>query len=103
MTESAVLGTYRPAAPVFTSGNGCRVRDEEGRDYLDFASGIGVNALGYGDAGVTRAVEAALATGLIHMSNLYRTTPAERLAAELTERSFADRVFFCNSGAEANE
>ncbi|CAN5643152.1 aspartate aminotransferase family protein [soil metagenome] len=103
MTESAVLGTYRPAAPVFTGGSGCRVRDEEGRHYLDFASGIGVNALGYGDAGVTRAVEAALAKGLIHMSNLYRTTQAQRLAAELTERSFADRVFFCNSGAEANE
>jgi predicted acetylornithine/succinylornithine family transaminase len=77
--------------------------DDAGRGYLDFGSGIGVNALGYGDAGVTAAVHAALSTGLIHTSNLFRTEPAAALAAELVRVSFADRVFFCNSGAEANE
>jgi acetylornithine/N-succinyldiaminopimelate aminotransferase len=100
---SAILGTYRPAAPLFTSGRGCRVYDDAGRSYLDFASGIGVNALGHGD-GVNAAIAAAAATGLIHTSNLYRTAPGEELAAALNwTRSFADRVFFCNSGAEANE
>jgi predicted acetylornithine/succinylornithine family transaminase len=103
MTESAVLGTYRPAAPLFVSGRGCRLYDDAGRSYLDFSSGIGVNALGYGDAGISATVHAALDSGLIHVSNLFRTAPALDLAAELTERSFAHRVFFSNSGAEANE
>ncbi|HSJ05420.1 MAG TPA: aminotransferase class III-fold pyridoxal phosphate-dependent enzyme, partial [Longimicrobiales bacterium] len=77
--------------------------DSEGRSYLDFGSGIGVNALGYADAGITAAAQRALHTGLIHVSNLYRTAPAEALAGLLTANSFADSVFFCNSGAEANE
>ncbi|MGH7447626.1 MAG: aspartate aminotransferase family protein, partial [Longimicrobiales bacterium] len=100
---SAVLGTYRPAAPLLTRGQGCRVCDSDGVWYLDFASGIGVNALGYADAGLTAALQAQLETGLVHTSNLYRTAPAELLARELVAHSFADRVFFCNSGAEANE
>jgi predicted acetylornithine/succinylornithine family transaminase len=100
---SAVLATYRPAAPVFVRADGCRLYDAEGRSYLDFASGIGVNALGYADAGVAATIEAQLETGLVHTSNLFRTEPVEQLAHELTARSFVDRVFFCNSGAEANE
>src|SRR5207249_943096 len=68
-----------------------------------FVAGIGVNALGYNHPVVREAVERALGTGLVHVSNLYRTEPGERLAEELVRRSFADRVFFCNSGAEANE
>lgn len=100
---SAVLGTYRPAAPLFTSARGFRLIDSEGVAYLDFASGIGVNALGYGDEGIADSVHAQLATGLVHTSNLFRTEPAELLARELAARSFADCVFFCNSGAEANE
>jgi predicted acetylornithine/succinylornithine family transaminase len=98
-----VLATYRPAAPLFVRGTGCRLVDDAGRSYLDFASGIGVNALGYGDAGVAAAFEAALSTGLVHTSNLFRTAPNVELAAELVQHSFADHVFFCNSGAEANE
>jgi acetylornithine/succinyldiaminopimelate/putrescine aminotransferase len=101
--ERALLGVYRPAEPVFVGGSGCRLRDEHGRRYLDFGSGIGVNALGYGDAGVARAMARAVATGVIHTSNLFRTRAAPALAAELVRASFADRVFFCNSGAEANE
>ncbi|HSJ16148.1 MAG TPA: acetylornithine transaminase [Longimicrobiales bacterium] len=102
-TRAALVGTYRPAAPVFVAAEGRRLFDAEGRGYLDFASGIGVNALGYGDAGLRQAVLGALDTGLVHTSNLYRTAPAERLAAQLVAGSFADRVFFSNSGAEANE
>src|SRR5687768_14940765 len=103
MQESSVLGTYKPAAPLFTHGRGSHVYDDEGKAYLDFASGIGVNALGYGDAGIRAAIESALETGLIHTSNLFRTQPQQELAAELTAKSFASKVFFCNSGAEANE
>jgi predicted acetylornithine/succinylornithine family transaminase len=98
-----LLGTYKRAPMRLARGEGVTLYDDAGRAYLDFASGIAVNALGYGDAGLAAAVQAALATGLVHVSNLYRTEPGERLAAWLVEHSFAARAFFCNSGAEANE
>jgi predicted acetylornithine/succinylornithine family transaminase len=101
--SSAILGTYKRAPMRFVRGAGVELFDETGRAYLDFSSGIAVNALGYGDPGIAAAVTAALETGLIHVSNLYRTDAGETLARFLTERSFASRVFFCNSGAEANE
>lgn len=101
--SSALLEVYRPAEPVFVGGRGSRLIDEGGRAYLDFTSGIGVNALGYSDASVAAAIRDALESGLIHTSNLFRTRPPAELAAELTQLSFADRVFFCNSGAEAIE
>jgi predicted acetylornithine/succinylornithine family transaminase len=101
--SSALLGVYRPAPPLFVSARGCSLYDDGGKRYLDFSSGIGVNALGYGDAGVAQALGRAAATGLIHTSNLFRTEPAVQLAQELIALSFADRVFFCNSGAESNE
>src|SRR4051812_14978659 len=101
-TES-LLGTYKRAPMEFVRGEGVELVDADGKRYLDFASGIAVNSLGYGDPGVTAAITEALSNGLIHTSNLYRTSPGERLAAKLVERSFASRVFFCNSGAEANE
>jgi acetylornithine/N-succinyldiaminopimelate aminotransferase len=99
----ALLGVYAPVGPRFVAGEGAELIAEDGTRYLDFVAGIGVNALGYDHPVVRAAVEHALGTGLIHVSNLYRTEPAERLAEELVARSFADRVFFCNSGAEANE
>jgi acetylornithine/N-succinyldiaminopimelate aminotransferase len=102
MTDS-LLGTYRRAPMEFVRAEGVRLYDSDGKAYLDFASGIAVNALGYNDAGVNSAVSEALATGLIHTSNLFRTAPGELLADKLVASSFADRVFFCNSGAEANE
>lgn len=102
MTD-ALLGTYKRAPMEIVRGEGVRLYDAEGRAYLDFVSGIAVNALGYGDAGVAGAVREALGSGLIHVSNLYRTAPGEALADKLVAASFADRVFFCNSGAEANE
>ncbi|HUG02457.1 MAG TPA: acetylornithine/succinylornithine family transaminase [Longimicrobiales bacterium] len=100
---SPLLGVYRQPEPVLVSGCGARVTDADGREYLDFTSGIAVNALGHGDATVSEAIRTGLETGLVHTSNLFRTRPAEDLAAWLVERSFGDRVFFCNSGAEAVE
>ena len=99
----ALLAVYRPAGPVFVRGEGSRLVAEDGARYLDFTSGIAVNALGYGDRAFNEAVVEALNNGLVHTSNLFRTKPAADLAAWLVENSFADRVFFCNSGAEANE
>jgi predicted acetylornithine/succinylornithine family transaminase len=102
-TASALLGVYRQPDPVLVSGRGTRVADSDGRTYLDFTSGIAVNALGHGDPTVVDAARAALETGLLHASNLFRTAPAAELAEWLVERSFGDSVFFCNSGAEAVE
>jgi acetylornithine/N-succinyldiaminopimelate aminotransferase len=101
-SESALLGNYKRAPMQLTGGSGVWLNDSAGRRYLDFVSGIGVNALGYGDAGVMEVVSRS-AAGLLHTSNLYSTAPGEALARALVERSFAERVFFCNSGAEANE
>jgi acetylornithine/N-succinyldiaminopimelate aminotransferase len=101
--ETSLLGTYKRAPMEFVRGEGVELIDANGKRYLDFASGIAVNALGYGDAGIARVVSEALSNGLIHTSNLYRTSAGEQLADKLVERSFASKVFFCNSGAEANE
>jgi acetylornithine/N-succinyldiaminopimelate aminotransferase len=100
--ESGLLGNYKRAPGEFVSGEGVYLVDANGKRYLDFVSGIAVNALGYGDAGLKAALHAA-AEGLIHTSNLYATAPGEQLAATLVQKSFADKVFFCNSGGEANE
>jgi len=100
--ESAILGTYKRAPVEFVRGSGVHLYDAEGKAYLDFVSGIAVNALGYDDARLKAAMHDAV-DGLIHTSNLYSTSPGERLAAALVAKSFADKVFFCNSGAEANE
>ena len=100
--ESSILGTYKRAPVEFVRGSGVHLYDAEGKAYLDFVSGIAVNALGYDDAGLKAAMHAA-ADGLIHTSNLYSTSAGEQLAAALVSKSFADKVFFCNSGAEANE
>jgi len=99
----ALLPVYKRQPVTFVGGAGVELFDATGRAYLDFTSGIAVNALGYDDPQLRAAMHAAVEQGLIHTSNLYRTTPGERLAALLVERSFASRVFFCNSGAEANE
>lgn len=100
---SALLDVYTRAGPRLVAGEGVELLAEDGTRYLDFVAGIGVNALGYNHPVLRGAIQQALSPGLIHVSNLYRTEPGERLAEELIARSFADRVFFCNSGAEANE
>ena len=100
--DSAILGTYKRAPVEFVRGSGVYLYDAEGKAYLDFVGGIAVNALGYDDPQLKAAMHSAV-DGLIHTSNLYSTSPGERLATALVARSFADKVFFCNSGAEANE
>jgi predicted acetylornithine/succinylornithine family transaminase len=102
-TAAPLLDVYARVGPLFVAGEGVELIAADGTRYLDFVAGIAVNALGYGHPVVRDAVARALDTGLIHVSNLYRSEPGERLAEELVARSFADNVFFCNSGAEANE
>jgi acetylornithine/N-succinyldiaminopimelate aminotransferase len=87
---------------VLTRGEGARVWDSDGREYLDFGAGLAVASLGHCHPRVTGAIQEAAAT-LLHVSNLYHSAPQIQLARLLVEHSFADRVFFCNSGAEANE
>src|SRR3954466_1489220 len=98
----ALMHTYKRAPIELVGGEGVYLVDRDGKRYLDFVSGIAVNSLGYGDEGLKAALHAA-ADGLIHTSNLSRTAPGEKLARLLIDGSFADKVFFCNSGAEANE
>jgi acetylornithine/N-succinyldiaminopimelate aminotransferase len=98
-----LLQTYVRPDFVLVRGEGMTVYDSTGKAYQDWVAGIAVNALGYGDAGVRDTLLNQIETGLIHTSNLYHTVPAAQLAQKLTEKSFADRVFFSNSGTEANE
>jgi predicted acetylornithine/succinylornithine family transaminase len=94
---------YGARAPIcLVRGDGVRVWDADGREYLDFGSGLAVTSLGHCHPRVTGAIQEAAAT-LLHVSNLYHSAPQIHLAKLLTEHSFADRAFFCNSGAEANE
>lgn len=99
----AILGTYKRPPVEMVRGDGVYLFDATGKSYLDFVSGIAVNAFGYNDTGIARAIQDALHTGVLHTSNLYRTRPGEELAQFLVDNSFASSVFFCNSGAEANE
>jgi len=100
--DRVIFDTYKRYPVVFTRGGGCTLEDTQGRTYTDFVAGIAVCNLGHAHEGVAAAVSAQ-ARRLVHVSNLYYTEPQTELAAWLVERSFADRVFFCNSGAEANE
>ncbi|MBF0296742.1 MAG: aspartate aminotransferase family protein [Magnetococcales bacterium] len=97
-----IMTTYGRFPVAFARGAGCRLWDEDGREYLDFLSGIGVNNLGHCPPKVVAALREQAGT-LIHTSNLYRIPLQEKLAARLVATGFADQVFFCNSGAEANE
>ena len=94
--------TYARYDVAFERGEGAWLFDADGRRYLDFATGIAVNALGHCHPKMVAAVKRQ-AERLWHVSNLYRIPEQERVAARLTENSFADAVFFCNSGAEAVE
>ena len=100
---SSIAYTYKRFPLTIVRGDGVTLYDDAGRAYLDCMSGIATNAFGYNDAGVNAAIVEALSTGLIHLSNLVTNQPAERLAHFLTSRTFADKVFFCNSGVEAVE
>jgi predicted acetylornithine/succinylornithine family transaminase len=100
--KSYLVHTYNRPELVFERGEGVYLYDTDGRKYLDFVAGIAVNALGHADAEWTQAVRAQ-AGQLTHISNLYHSEAHVQLARRLVENSFADRVFFCNSGSEANE
>ncbi len=102
LTERYVARTYRRYPVCFVRGRGARLWDTEGREYLDFVAGLAVVNLGHSHPRVVEAIRRQ-AERLLHTSNLYHIEPQARLARLLCERSFADRVFFCNSGAEANE
>ncbi len=88
---------------VLARGEGVTLYDTENKAYTDWVAGIAVNALGYGDEELNSVVNQQLNTGLIHVSGLYHTQPMVELAQLLCDNSFADKVYFCNSGAEANE
>jgi len=100
--DQVIAATYSRFPIVITKGAGSTVWDSEGRAYTDFVSGIAVCNLGHAHPGVAKAL-ATQAEKLLHVSNLYYTEPQIDLAEWLVEHSFADRVFFGNSGAEANE
>ncbi|MCG5055268.1 MAG: acetylornithine transaminase [Myxococcales bacterium] len=100
--EKLLLKNYRQAPLVMSRGQGCALWDAEGRRYLDMTAGIAVCALGHGHKGLADAVAAQAAT-LIHTSNLYFVETQLRFAEALGKRAFKGRMFFCNSGAEANE
>ena len=97
-----LMQTYARIPISIVRGQGCKVYDAEGREYLDFVAGIGVNALGHGHPDLVTAIEKQ-ARHLIHTSNLYYSEPQVQLAQLLVKLSFGQKVFFCNSGAEANE
>jgi len=101
-SQTYLLQNYARADLVLERGNGVYVFDNDGERYLDCVSGLAVNALGHGDYDVVETIRRQ-AAHLIHVSNLYHTIPAALLAEQLVNRSCADRVFFCNSGTEANE
>lgn len=98
-----LLKTYSQVPVVFKGGSGCTLTDVDGKTYLDFVGGIAVNALGYGDEALTKAFKDVLDSGLIHCSNLYYNTQAIAASKALCTLAEMDKVFFCNSGAEANE
>jgi acetylornithine aminotransferase len=100
--DQVIAKTYNRFPIVLTKGQGCYLWDTEGRKYIDFVSGIAVCNLGHAHPKISEALSKQ-ADVLLHVSNLYYTEPQIDLAYLLTQNSFADRVFFCNSGAEANE
>jgi acetylornithine/N-succinyldiaminopimelate aminotransferase len=102
LEQQYVLQTYIRPGFVLEQGEGVWLTDTTGNQYLDACSGIAVNALGYRHPVVVNAIRQAT-EGLLHVSNLYHTAPQAELACALVQASFADRVFFCNSGTEANE
>ena len=97
-----LMHTYTRQPISIVRGRGTRVYDLEGREYLDFVAGVAVNVLGHGHPDLIAAIQKQ-SQHLLHASNLYYTEPQVKLAEALVEHSFAKKVFFCNSGAEANE
>ncbi|HUA77035.1 MAG TPA: aspartate aminotransferase family protein, partial [Acetobacteraceae bacterium] len=97
-----LMPTYNRADLAFERGEGAWLITDDGRRFLDFGAGIATSSLGHNHPHLVAAI-AAQAAKVMHTSNLYRVPEAEKLARRFTEATFADSVFFCNSGAEANE
>ena len=102
LADENIMNTYKRFPIVLVKGSGVKVWDVNGKEYLDFVAGIAVCNLGHSHPQVIAAVKEQL-ENLTHVSNLYYTEPQAQLAKLLVDNSFADKVFFCNSGAEANE
>jgi acetylornithine/succinyldiaminopimelate/putrescine aminotransferase len=102
LADKVIATTYTRFPLMLVRGEGCRVWDSTGKEYLDFVSGLAACNLGHCHPTVTKAIQDQ-AGKLIHVSNLFHIQPQIELARLLVEHSFADRAFFCNSGAEANE
>src|SRR5438067_2300704 len=102
MFDQFMVPCYAPAAFVPVRGEGSRVWDQQGKMYIDFASGVAVTTLGHCHPAIVKALTDQ-AKMLWHVSNWMTNEPALRLAKKLIDATFADRVFFCNSGTEANE
>ena len=102
LADQHIMNTYRRAPIALVKGEGAKLWDASGREYLDFVAGIAVCNLGHSHPKVVKAIKKQ-AKELMHVSNLYYTKPQGEVAALLTKHSFADKAFFCNSGAEANE
>ena len=100
--DEVMAPNYSPSTVIPVRGEGSRVWDKEGKEYIDFAGGIAVTALGHSHPTLVNVMREQ-AGQLWHLSNVMTNEPALRLAKKLTEKTFADRVFFCNSGGEANE
>jgi acetylornithine/N-succinyldiaminopimelate aminotransferase len=100
--DTFMFNTYKRFPITLVRGDGCLVWDEKGNEYIDFVGGIAVCALGHSSPIVSKALNKQ-SKKLVHVSNLFYTQPQTELAQILVDNSFADRVFFCNSGAEANE
>ncbi|HZW13054.1 MAG TPA: acetylornithine/succinyldiaminopimelate transaminase [Noviherbaspirillum sp.] len=100
--DEVMVAVYAPSSMVPVRARGLDVWDQEGKQYLDFTAGIGVTSLGHSHPAVMDALRAQ-SEKLWHVGNVYTNEPVLQLARAMTEASFADRAFFCNSGAEANE
>lgn len=98
-----LMTTYSQLPICFDKGKGCKLYDTEGREYLDFVAGIAVNALGYGNEKLIKKAEEAIEDGIFHVSNLYYNKYTVQVAERLNKIAGSKRVFFANSGAEANE
>jgi predicted acetylornithine/succinylornithine family transaminase len=102
LTDKFIAKTYARTPLALVKGRGVKLWDADGKEYLDFLAGIAVNSFGHCHPAIVKAIKQQAQT-LMHVSNLYHMQPQAELARELCRNSFADRVFFCNSGAEANE
>ncbi|MGY5450767.1 aspartate aminotransferase family protein [Agarivorans sp. MS3-6] len=100
--DEVMVPNYAPSAIIPVKGDGSRLWDQEGKEYIDFAGGIAVSCLGHCHPALVRSLTEQGQT-LWHLSNVLTNEPALRLAKKLVDNTFAEKVFFCNSGAEANE